>query len=281
MFGVGAELDDALNHRITKEAPIKLLTSWYNGPNDLGFMNGWRTTTVPQAYAAGYTLHLIIYNNDAEQDLTTPYGAACGRPYPLSAQFLGDMQQLAQNFSGGKLYVSMFTELQTYPCSDNTWAAGQNYYRALKDQYLAAMDIFHRLAPGSQVSLGWGGWQANWDDPGQGGGRSLLGYFADVMNKSDFQSFQAMATDSNLAIITGMTKALRPYRGGVMVAHYKPDDVSQKVFDADMKNVFTPANMAMLQQNELFAFSFMDPVNMNSSESAFQTVKNIVQTYAR
>jgi hypothetical protein len=281
LFGVGTELDQGLNHRITKEAPVKMLTSWYNGPNDLGFMNGWRTTKVPQAYASGYTLHLIIYSNDPEQNLNTAYGPACGRAYPVSPQFLNDMRTLSQNFAGGKLYVSMFTELQTYPCNDNTWAGSENYYKALQDNYMAAMDIFHKNAPGSQVSLTWGGWLANWDDPGKGGGKSLLKYFAGVLNASDFQSFQAMANHSNLSIITNMTKVLKPYPGGTMVAHYKPDGGSQAIFNGDIRDVFTSANMKQLQADELFAFSFMDTVNMNSSEAAYQAVKKVIQTYAK
>lgn len=281
LFGVGTELDHTLNQRITKEAPIKLLTSWYNGPNDLGFMNGWRNNLIPQSYTSGYALHLIIYSNDPEQALNTPYGAACGRPYPLSQQFLSDVQQLAQNFRGGKLYVSMFTEFQTYPCIDNTWAGGENYYKALQDQYLAALKIFHEHAEGSQISLSWGGWQADWDDAAQGGGLSLFKHFANTMNASDFQSFQAMATTSNKAIVTNMTKALKPYAGGVMVAHYKPDNGNQATFKNDLEDIFTPSNMAALQKNELFAFSFMDTVNMNSSETAYQAVRSAVKTYAR
>jgi hypothetical protein len=135
------------------------------------------------------------------------------------------------------------------------------------------MNIFHQFAPGSQVSISWGGWQTKWDDVSRGGGRSLFGHFADVMNASDFQSFQAMATTGNLAIVTDMTKALQPYTGGVMVAHYKPDDSSQNTFEADMRDIFTPSKVAALQQNELFAFSFMDTANMDSSESAYQTVQ--------
>src|SRR5206468_12004712 len=70
-----------------------------------------------------------------------------------------------------------------------------NYYRALKDRYLEAMAVFHQYAPNSRVSLGWGGWQARWDAPATGGGRSLFGYFADVMRASDFQSFQARSEE--------------------------------------------------------------------------------------
>jgi hypothetical protein len=48
-----------------------------------------------------------------------------------------------------------------------------------------------------------------------------------------------------------------------------------------MTSIFTPANVASLQQLGLFAFSFMDTVNINSSESSYQTVRNIINTYAR
>lgn len=281
LFGVGTELDHAIKHRITTEAPVKMLTSWYNGPNDLSFMNGWRRTVVPMAYTSGYTLHLIIYNDGPEVPINTPHGPACGRTYPVSAQFLSDMKQLAQNFSGGKLYVSMFTEFQTYPCKDNNWAEAEAYYKTLKDQYMAAMNIFHLLAPGSQVAISWGGWQANWDDVGKGGGKSLFKHFADVMNASDFQSFQAMDNNSSLGIVKNMTVALKPYKGNTMVAHYKPDNRSQATFNADIKNIFTPATVAALQANELFAFSFMDTENMNSSEPAYQAVKAVVDTYGR
>jgi len=116
---------------------------------------------------------------------------------------------------------------------------------------------------------------------GQGGGRSLFKHFADVMNTSDFQSFQAMAGTGNVAIVTDMTKALHPYSGGVMIAHYKPDNGSQSTFNVDMRDIFTPASMAVLQQNGLFAFSFMDTNNMNSSETAYQAVKKIIESYAR
>lgn len=281
MFGVGTELDSAINHRITKEAPVKMLTSWYNGPNDLNFMNGWKSSLVPNSYNSGYALHLIIYSNDVEQTVDTPYGSACGRPYPLSPKFLSDVTQLANIFSGDKLYVSMFTEFQTYPCDDNNWTNADKYYKTLQSQYLAAMNIFHQYSPGSQVSLSWGGWQTEWDDPGKGGGRSLFKHFADVMNASDFQSFQAMSNSNNLAIITEMTKALHPYSGGVMVSHYKPDNGSQSTFDSDMLNIFSPSSMTTLQQNGLFAFSFMDISNIDSTETSYQTVKGIVQTYAR
>ncbi len=56
-----------------------MLTSWYKGPGDLDWMAGWKSTEVPRAYAAGYSLHLIVYTGDAEGPVSTRYGLACGR----------------------------------------------------------------------------------------------------------------------------------------------------------------------------------------------------------
>ena len=104
-----------------------MLSSWYNGPDDLAWMAGWKYTEVLRAYANGYALHLIVYSGDPEGPVTTPHGQACGRSYPLSGRFLDDMGRLARIFAGPAggppLYVSLFTEFQTYPCSDNAWNA--------------------------------------------------------------------------------------------------------------------------------------------------------------
>lgn len=281
LFGIGTELDHDLKHRITKDAPVKMMTSWYNTPKDLEFMRKWQGSTVPIAYGSGYTLHLIIYNDDPEGPVNTKYGRACGRPYPVSERFAKDMEELAKIFRGGRLYVSMFTEFQTYPCEDNNWIGSENYYKALKDQYRETMGTFRLLAPGSQVSISWGGWQANWNDVGRQGGTSLIPHFADIMNQSDFQSFQAMDTVDNLYIIQNMTRALKPYRGKTMVSHYKPDNRSQQTFEGDMQRIFTPANMAQFKRDELFAFSFMDTENMNHSAQSYDTVQKIIKKYAK
>ena len=103
-----------------------MLSSWYNGPDDLSWMTGWRGGTVPDSYAAGYAMHLIGWTGDPERTVDTAYGPACGRAYPLSSRFVDDMKQLALIFggavSGPPLYVTLFTEFQTYPCVDNTWS---------------------------------------------------------------------------------------------------------------------------------------------------------------
>jgi hypothetical protein len=287
LFGIGPEADVARTTALARQAPVRMLTSWYNGPGDLDWLEGWRTSEIPRAYAAGYHLHLIVYTGDEEGPIATPHGQACGRRYPLSGRFLDDMRRLARIFAGAaggpRLYVSLFTEFQTYPCSDNAWnadPAASAYYRALKDRYRATLAVFHRLAPNARVSLSWGGWQARWDDRATGAGRSLFPHFADVLRASDFQSFQAMATDGNAGDIRAMTRILGAY-GPVMLAHYKPDNGSSTVFEADLRAVFTDRFLADVTRRGLFAMSFMDGANLAASSELQALARTAVRRYAR
>jgi len=236
-----------------------MLTSWYNSPNDLTWMTAWQHNLVPTAYGSGYAMHLIVFSDAPEVQIQTQYGTACGRAYPLSDRFLDDMRQLAQTFAGTTngppLYITLFTEFQTYACPDNAWnpnAPTNAYYRALKDRYLETLAVFHQHAPNARVSLGWGGWQTRWDDPSIGAGRSMFPYFADLMRASDFQSFQAMQSDSNVADVLAMAQTLGAY-GPVMLAHYKPDNSSQATFDADTQTLLTESYLSEMTAAGLFA----------------------------
>ncbi len=222
-FGLGPGLDSAHNSPLAPD--LDFLSTWHNGPNDLSFLRKWKADLIPEVYRSGHGIHLIVWLDGTGEvgTVQTAHGPACGREYPLSSGFLDDARELASIFSGPALYVTLFTEFQTYPCHPNAWATTPdttNYYLTLQDQYLAALDIFHSGASNARVSLGWGGWQSRWDDPVAGGGRSLITHFADVLRASDFESFQAMGTDSNAADVRDMTKALGQY-GPVMLAHYK------------------------------------------------------------
>jgi hypothetical protein len=162
LFGLGPEADGARRGTLAKSAPLGMLDSWYNGPSDLSWIAGWETSEVPRDYAAGYEMHLIVWSGERLTTLSTPYGQACGQRYPLSAEFLANMERLAEIFhppAHRTLYVTLFSEFQTYACNGNEWSGSPQttaYYEALQPQYMAAMKIFHRLAPGSKVSLGWG-----------------------------------------------------------------------------------------------------------------------------
>ena len=177
----------------------------------------------------------------------------------------------------------MFTEFQTYPCNDNAWRAdpaATAYYRTLKDRYLATQAIFHQLAPNSRVSLSWGGWQARWDDRATGAGRSLFRHFADVLRASDFQSFQAMATDTNTADIRAMVRTLGAY-GPVMLAHYKPDNGSGAVFTADLRAILTDRYLAQVTGDGLLAMSFRDATNLAASPDVLRFVRGADHRCAR
>ena len=287
LFGIGPEADVARTSALARQAPVRLLTSGYNGPGDLSWMAGWRAVEVPRAYAAGYHLHLIVYTGDEEGPIATPHGQACGRRYPLSERFLDDMGRLARIFAGRaggpRLYVSLFTEFQTYPCRDNAWdadPAANAYYRALKDRYRTTLAIFHQYAPNARVSLSWGGWQARWDDPVTGAGRSLFRRFADVLAASDFQSFQAMANEGNTGDIRAMARILGAY-GPVMLAHYKPDNGSGAVFEADLRAILTDRYLAEVTRHGLFAMSFMDGADLAASSDLLALARAGVRRYGR
>jgi hypothetical protein len=284
VMGIGPELNVAETSRLDAEAPLGMLTSWFNGHGDLRFMEPWKSVDVPNAYASGKAMHVIVWAKGAEKLVSTKYGEGCGRNYPLTKTFIADMKALADIFagpdSGPPLFVTLFTEFQTYPCRDSAWNPNpqtNNYLRALKDRYVEARQIFKDRAPNARVSLGWGGWQNRWDEPGIDSGRSMFQHFADVMKISDFQSFQAMESDSNTEDIKAMTKTLGAY-GPVMVAHHKPDDSSQATFDADVKAIFTDTFLSAVKQDGLFAYSFMDDKLMANEES-FQSVRAAVTKY--
>jgi len=281
MFGLGPEADGALNAPLAREAPVKMFTSWYNSPDDLSWMSSWHDNLVPRVYAAGKALHLVVWDSSSSNTtIDTKYGPACGRPYALSAGFLSDMERLAQIYAGsGPLYVSLFAEFQTYPCVNNQWAGAENYYRALMDQYTAAKAIFHQNAPNSRVSLCWGGWQARFNNQVTGAGLALFPHFADVMQQSDFQSFQAMQSDSNASDVEAMTTELHQW-GPVMLAYYKPDNGSQTIFDADTQTMLTDSYLARVTADGLFAWSFMDNNNLAASASSYQFVRDAIMRYA-
>ncbi len=285
VFGLGPSLDSDSTSPIADQ--LGMLTTWYNSPNDFGFMTNWAKDLIPRVYAERRAIHLVVWLGGAGHVATvqTKYGSACGRDYPLSSAFLGDTRRLAQIFAGPAdgppLYITLFTELQTYPCQANTWAATPevtNYYLKLKDQYIAAMGIFHSMAPNAKVSLGWGGWQARWDDPAKGGGRSLIGHFDDVLRQSDFQSFQAMDSKSNVDDIRRMTQILGRY-GPVMVAHYKPDDGTAATWTNDLRAIFTDEYVRQITAAGLFGFSFMDGKQLAADPGSLQLARNATSRY--
>ncbi len=282
LFGIGSQAGPAMDYRLVQEAPVHMLTSWYNGTKDLEWMSVQKNDLIPRLYASNYIVHIITWTDLPEEEIETPYGSACGRAYPVSSQVVEDMKQLAQIYNGsGTMYVSLFTEFPSFTCVDNNWNGNENYWRTLQDNYRTIKDNFHQYAPNSKVSLSWGGWLNRYDDNTNQGGRSLFPYFADLMKESDFISFQTMESDTNVNDIANMTSILSTYGKPIMLAHYKPSNSSSEVFDADMRQLFTDSTIQQLKNNGLFAISFMDDEMINKSETSYQLVKDGINKYGK
>lgn len=282
LFGIGSQGGPAMNYRLTKEAPVHMLTSWYNGPSDLEWMRVQVNDAIRRIYKGKYVVHIVTWTDPKTAEIQTSHGPACGVAYPVSGEILNDMKQLAEIWRGnGQMYVTLFTEFQTYTCTNNTWNGNENYYNALKDNFRKIKDIFHTHAPGSKVAISWGGWQSRYDDPASKAGRSFFPYFDDVMRESDFTSFQAMESDTNINEITDMTSRFAKFGKPIMVSHYKPANHSQEVFKNDMNWLFTDETVKQLTSKGLFAFSFMDEDMINGSEESYQLVKAGVTKYGK
>jgi len=284
LFGVGTEASGDRAGTLAKSAPLGMLDSWYNGPSDLSWMAGWENSEVPRDYAAGYEMHLIVWSGEPRTTLSTPYGLACGQRYPLSPEFLANMERLAEIFrppANRTLYVTLFSEFQTYACNGNEWSGSAQttaYYRALKAQYLAALKIFHRVAPGSKVSLGWGGWQARWNGPTTGAGRSLFEHFADVMRASDFESFEVINSKTDTSDILGMTQILQRY-GNVMLAYYRPPEGGASVTREHLNAVLAPEFLAKVAGLRMFAMGFMQEAWFASDPPSLARVVEAVKEF--
>ena len=278
-FAMGSEADGALRTQLVQQAPVKMLTSWYNSHSDLAWMTRLHSSYIPSLYARGYVLQLVVWDGgDPKVNFNTAYGPACGIPYPVSPQFLQDMVPLAKTFSGnGPLYVSLFAEFSTYTCVNNHWVGNENYYMALKDQYRAALKIFHTYAPNSRVSICWGSWLSRYDIPSVFGGKSFIGKFSDIMSISDFQSFQSMNSDTNVADVLNMTTILHQW-GKVLLSYYQSPPAT---FNADVHVMFTNAYMAKVMANGLFGFGFMKNDDLSAPNSPLLFVVNAVKRYAR
>lgn len=282
LFGIGSQAGPAMDFRLVKESPVHMLTSWYNGTKDLEWMRVQQNDLIPRLYAKRYIVHLITWTDLPEETIETPHGTACGRPYPVSTQVVEDMKQLAQIYKGdGPMYISLFTEFQTFTCTDNNWIGNENYFNTLKDNFRKIKDNFHQYAPQSKVSISWGGWISRYDDQVNQGGRSLFPHFADILKESDFTSFQTMESDTNIQEMLDMTRILGAYGKPVMLAHYKPASGSHEVFNEDMNRLFTDEVIGQLTRNGLFAFSFMDSELIDSSDTSYQLVKAGIQKYGK
>jgi serine/threonine protein kinase len=286
LFGIGTQANTALASELVRDTPTRMLTTWYHKPSDLATLTTWRDSVVTGAYAEGYALHLIVATwpeDDPEDTVDTKYGTGCGRPHPLSGDFLRHMRTLARTFAGKAdgppLFVTMFRGVNTYACSDGNYRGGANmaYYEALKDRYLEVREIFRAEAPNALVAVGWQAWQTNSDDPAMGAGRSMFGHFADVLRASDFQSVMSGERRENDLYVRAAVRELGRY-GRVMVSSYGGSQLSGDTTDRELRALLTDSSRAELTGLGLFAWNFNSELTLTKAgRPTYDFVKDVVR----
>ncbi|MFI9811296.1 serine/threonine-protein kinase [Saccharothrix variisporea] len=260
LYGIGDLIGTAMESEFVRETPVTMLTTNYHKPSDLPTMTPWRDKEVPDAYARGYALHVLVADweiDDPEVPVDTKYGPGCGRSYPLSPAFGEHMRALARIFAGKAddppLYVTVFNEVNKMACEDGSYAASPAYYEALQDSYLDVRRIIKETAPNAQVALGWDGYQVEDDDAESGGGRSMFSHFARALRASDYQAVVAKQRYGNVFQVRESVRILGEY-GKVMVAAYL--DTTGEVLDLDVRTLLSDESIAGLNKQGLFAWNF-------------------------
>jgi hypothetical protein len=272
LWGIGDQLASAVKTPIYRNAPVNMVTAWYNGPGDLGWMSGYQKgSTISDLYGQGKAIELVVWLGDHTD-------------YAISPQFLEDARVLARTFKGngphhGRLYVVLFSELETY-------SADNGYFADLKRAYLRAMAIFHQENANARVALGLGGY--GWESrPNRD-----LSLWDDAIRASDFTAVQAMqACDNerngqNIVVpqIRSSVKQLGTYGKPVMISHFKlwgDPSCQTAAFDKFMRAVFSERSISALAADRLFAWNFMDDAYINRPGPTHETAKRLIAAYAR
>ena len=259
MFGMGDEVSGAEATSLYGAAPVNMVTSWYNGPGDLGWMTGYRNTNqLSQIYASGRAQELVVWlANDPS--------------YAVSAQFQSDIASLVTTFAGngpqhGPLYVVLFTEFETY-------SSDPAYQAQLLTAYLSAVKVIHATYAQAKVALGFGGYDWTPSAPV----RDLSAYSAAIA-ASDFVAVQAMQSCTNEALLETQVEDSVAQLGGtgkpVMISHFKLwgtaacQTSAMATFES---HVWTTPELATLTSEGLFAWGLMDDHYVNDAGPSFTT----------
>ncbi len=268
MFGMGDEVSGAESSALYGAAPVNMVTSWYNGPGDLGWMTGYRNTNqLSRIYASGRSQELVVWlANDPS--------------YAISAQFQTDIASLVTTFAGngpqhGPLYVVLFTEFETY-------STDPAYQAALMKAYVSAVKVIHATYAQAKVALGFGGYDWTTADPV----RDLSPYAAAIA-ASDFTAVQAMQSCSNEATLESQVKEAVAQLGAlgkpVMISHFKMwggttacATTAMSTFESHM---WSAAELGQLTAEGLFAWGLMDDVYVNTAGASLTTAAADIKAY--
>jgi hypothetical protein len=259
LFGMGDEISGATATPVYAQAPVDMITSWYNGPGDLGWMTGYRNgTTMSDLYGQGKALELVVW-------------LANNPKYAVGSRFRRDLASLVTTFRGsgphyGPLYVVLFSEFETYGSSPT-------YQSQLLRAYARGVQTIHGADPAAKVALGFGGYSWSATRPVRD-----LSAFTGAIGASDFVAVQEMQSCTNEALLEGQVKAsvaqLGTYGKPVMISHFKLwgtpacQTAAFATFESDILN---DSSMTQLVADHLFAWGFMNDHYINDPGPTFTT----------
>ncbi len=315
LWGIGDEPDQAMHSRLYTQAPVNMITAWYGGSGDLGWMTGYRNTTqISDMYGQGKALELVVF--------------LAGDPqYAISPKFQQDIASLATTFYGtvpdprtqvqhrGPVYIVLFTELENYYdtwmntyCANHTAAEclayraanlKEEYYVKLRQSYISAVAAIHNANPQAKVALGFGGfsWFGNSDTT-----TIDLSYWNTAIAASDFTASQEMHACNTLDSsgrselvpqIRSSVKQLGSYGKPVMISHFQmyptttsPPNCLKDGFASFEEEMLTEASLRQLVDYGLFAWNFMGSETSDFTDYVanpgpnFDTLKNFITTHA-
>jgi hypothetical protein len=246
LWGIGDELAPARGTELHKSGAARMVTAWFNGPSDLAWMRQSEAGSAARAYAAGDAVELVVWLADHTD-------------YAVSDQFQQDIRTLTRLHkprSRGQLYIVLFTEFETYREGDHAYQA------RLLDAYRQAVTAIHQEYAQANVALGFGGYA--WD----GTHNRDLSAYQDEIAASDFTAVQQMqacdSTEHGKSIVVdklrSSVKQLGGYGKPVMISHFKlwGDRRCQvSAFGKFAGEMFSPASVAALVRDGLFAWNFM------------------------
>ncbi|WP_432826340.1 carbohydrate-binding domain-containing protein [Dactylosporangium sp. CA-092794] len=248
LWGLGPGISDAVEAPLYRDAGVNMVTTWFNGPDDLEWISGYaQPPTISDLYGSGKAVELVVWLADHPD-------------YAVSEQFQRDITAVTSALKGsgphyGPLYVVLFTEWETY-------SSDPEYPGRLKTAYLRAAAAIHAEYADARVALGFGGYE--WG----GEGDRDLAPWSDAIAASDFTAVQQMHACDNeqdgqnalVAQIRSSVRQLGAYGKPVMISHFKlwGDPACQvQAFDKFSKAMFTDTSMAELTNEGLFAWNFM------------------------
>lgn len=272
LWGIGDEIPSAEKTPIFNEAPVRMVTSWYNGPSDTTWMKNYmKGSTMSDLYGKGYAQELVVWLAN-EPD------------YAISPEFEHDVALLTKIFKGngpnyGPLYVVLFTEFETYS-RDST------YFPKLENAFVQARDTIKAVYPKAKVALGFGGYEWSWRTY-----RPMKTWEINAIHAGDFIAVQEIQPAENLDILISQVRnsvrQLSTYGKPIMISHFKiwqkkgePDKLPSDAFYKFVKQTFNQQTLDSLSGEGVFAWDFMNEHYINDPGPAYKAIKSVILNHA-